>query len=196
MERREGVCVLIRIAAMLALVGVVAATPAAAAMAPSARDKALVVAWLQSRWGAPLESGEADTTRYTLGWADLTGDGRPEAFAYMDGRCGNGGCMMYVLQLQGSKVRMLGRHTITRPPVAVLETKTHGLRDFSVGVCGGGIIRCRRARIQFDGWKYRSNPSLGSELHGRPQHRVVITDGDHGVLLWRAPARTSEPSSP
>jgi hypothetical protein len=145
------------------------APSAQAARSPEPRAGATIRAWLADRLGEDFHA-----SGYVLGWADLTGDGRPEAFAYMSDMCGSGGCNMYVLQLRGDRVRMLGRHTITRLPIAVLDTRTHGLRDFSVGACGGGIHPCYRAWMRFDGWKYLSNPSLAAALPpGRREHVVI-----------------------
>ena len=122
--------------------------------------------------------------RYQLGWADLTGDGRPEALVLIGGPswCGSGGCQMYVLQMRAGGIRMLGRHTITRAPIALLDTRTNGLRDFSVASCT--YRGCDRARIQFDGTKYRSNPSMAPVLSGRFRETVVIRREDKTMPLF------------
>jgi len=78
------------------------------------------------------------TTRYVRAFFDLDGDGKPEAIVYVSGRawCGTGGCRMLILQRNGSSFQVVARTTVTRPPIRVLETSTHGWRDVSVGVAG------------------------------------------------------------
>lgn len=154
----------------------IAAMTLAAAAAPAASSAAspadiAVRDWLRAR----LERAEVD---HTLAWADLNGDDRAEALAYVTDRemCGMGGCMLYILEPRRSGLQLRGRLTITRPPISVLQTRTHGWRDVGVGVCGGGITTCYRARVQFDGWKYRSNPSLARALkRGAPERIVIAT---------------------
>jgi hypothetical protein len=168
-------------ARIVAGVLVAATVVIAPALSAPAGGEAAVRAWLQHRLGAKAR-GDRDVG-YQLGWADLTGDGRPEAFALISGRwwCGSGGCSMYVLQVRTGDVRMLGRHTITRAPIAVLDTRTNGLRDFSVASCTSR--GCDRARIQFDGTKYRSNPSVAPVLRGRFREAVVIRREDKATQL-------------
>jgi hypothetical protein len=91
---------------------------------------------------------------------------------------------MYILEVRRSGIRLLGRTTITRTPIGVLRTRTHGYRDVAVGVCGGGIRRCYRARLQFDGWKYMSNPSMAYAVKGRPAEQIVIRDHDPGRPIF------------
>lgn len=156
-------------------------TRADAAHVPSTMAEQTVRDWLRHELGPPKQSSRFyGLPRYTLAWSDLNGDGRPEALAYISGRgwCGTGGCDMYILEVGPSRIRRLASTTITRPPISVLETPTHGYRDVAVRVCGGGIIRCYRARLQFDGRTYTSNPSMAYHVKGHPPERVVIGDND------------------
>ncbi len=52
--------------------------------------------------------------------------------------------------------------SITRPPIRVLPTVTHGWHDLGVMVAGGGIIPGYEARLRFDGHSYPSNPTVPS----------------------------------
>lgn len=158
--------------------------------APSPGAEEAVLVWLRARLGSPTP------TRYLIGWQDLNGDGLPEAIVYITGRdwCGSGGCHMYILQLHGRGILKRASTTVTQLPISVLNTRTHGWRDVAVGVCGGGATRCYRAKLQFDGHKYMSNPSLAYALIDHPPARVVIqSDGDSRPLYGDALTGPSGP---
>lgn len=69
------------------------ASLAAPPAAQPGRDSVLH-AFLQERFSE--DRGSYADTRYAHGWADLDGDGRPEAFVYMmsGNYCGSGGCAL------------------------------------------------------------------------------------------------------
>ncbi len=113
--------------------------------------------------------GEIRSTRYASDFVDLKGDGAREAIVYvMDDEhqwfqhhwCGSGGCTMLVLAPTGSSYKIVGRVTITRPPIRVLVTKSHGWHDIGVWVQGGGIQPGYEAKLSFNGKTYPSNPSV------------------------------------
>jgi hypothetical protein len=109
--------------------------------------------------------------------ADLNGDGRNEIFLYVDdpGLCGSGGCSLIVLSPRGSSYRKVMRTTITKLPITILRTTTHGWRDVGVTVQGGGIMRPYMARLRFNGTRYPSNPTVPPALPlRRPAGRVLI----------------------
>lgn len=68
--------------------------------------------------------------------------------------------------------------TITRPPIRVLETKSHGWHDLAVFVAGGGIQPGYEADVPFNGERYATNPSSPPAHRLSPQSagRVVIPD--------------------
>jgi len=112
---------------------------------------------------------EHHLTRYSVALSDLNGDHRPEALIYamataeggdQTDLCGSGGCMLYVLSLTPTGYRLVTKITITRPPIRVLPTTSHGWSDLSVLVAGGGIIPGYEARLRFDGHGYPANPTI------------------------------------
>ncbi len=102
---------------------------------------------------------------YRWAEADLNGDGQAEQFIYAsDPRwCGSGGCTLFVLTRQPDGYRTVLRSTVTRLPVRLLPTTSHGWRDLAVGVGGGGD-RADAARLSFDGKAYPGNPTLAPRL--------------------------------
>jgi hypothetical protein len=147
-------------------------------------SEASVWAYLQNRLrDAP---GDRDS-RYVLAWVDLNGDGRNEAVARImsRGTCGTGGCNMYVLSPHGRRWSLVGRMTITRLPVRVLNSRTRGWRDLGVHqsyCCEGGRFASYEALIPFDGRTYPSNPSMtpSRRLRRPAAGRVLISDEDRG----------------
>jgi len=91
-----------------------------------------VRAYLQNR----LKDARTDypDTRYALAWVDLNGDGRNEAVVRIMSRgyCGSGGCQMYVLSPSRRRWSLVGRMTITKPPIRVLNSRNHGWRDLGL----------------------------------------------------------------
>ena len=108
-------------------------------------------------------------TRYSVALADLNGDDRPEALIYAMATAGgggqadlwgSGGCVLYVLSLAPTGYQQVTNILITRPPIRVLPTVTHGWHDLAVLVAGGGINPGYEARLRFDGRSYPSNPTV------------------------------------
>jgi putative lipoprotein len=92
---------------------------------------------------------------------DLNGDGRKEAvvLATDRGHCGSGGCAFYILSQRQGRWQVVSRSTVTRTPVRVLASETHGWRDLSVAIGGGGG-RSGLVRLRYDGRRYPSNPTV------------------------------------
>lgn len=137
----------------------------------SAGDEKLK-AYLQHYVGGPKPYGNA-STRYIAAFADLQDNGSEDAIVYFtdDAWCGTGGCTMLVLAPTTSSYRLVTRTTITRTPIRVLSTKSHGWHDIAVWVQGGGIQPGYEAKLSFDGNKYPSNPSV---LPAKPLQLNVV----------------------
>lgn len=115
-------------------------------------------------------------TRYSVAMEDLNGDGQPEALIYAMATtggggttdlCGSGGCDLYVLALPANGYREVSNISISRPPIRVLRTITHGWHDLGVQVAGGGITAGYEARLRFNGAKYPSNPTVPPATRSR-----------------------------
>jgi hypothetical protein len=116
--------------------------------------------------------------RFIVGFADLNDDGKPEAIVHLTSsyRCGSGGCTTLILVRQGDSWRILTEVSVTRAPILVVVTKSHGWRSIGVWVQGGGIQTGYEAELRFDGKTYPENPSMApaGRLAGASQGEVVI----------------------
>jgi len=130
---------------------------------------------------------EDKTTRYSSAFVDLRDDGTQEIIVYVSGQhwCGSGGCTMLLLTADGPSYKVVTSFTITRPPIRVLATKTHGWRDIAVQVRGGGQLGYE-AGLSFDGKTYPPNPSVppARPLLEKVAGKVVITYEDEGTPLY------------
>ncbi|OGN43274.1 MAG: hypothetical protein A2623_10010 [Caulobacterales bacterium RIFCSPHIGHO2_01_FULL_70_19] len=92
--------------------------------------------------------------------------------------CGSGGCTLLVVEAKREGPVLLGRTTITRPPIRVLTSRTNGMPDLGVLVCGGGIVDCHEAVLPFDGRRYASNPTMPPAWRPPtpPDGEVVISE--------------------
>lgn len=96
--------------------------------------------------------------RYAFAMTDLNNDAIDDAIVLLQGqnRCGSGGCTLLVLQgLADNKYQVVSTATVVDTPIYALSYRTHGWRDLMVYSKGTGSVR-----LQFDGDKYPSNPSL------------------------------------
>ena len=116
-------------------------------------------------------------TKYRVANADLNGDGQPEVLIYDDGpdSCGSGGCDLFVLSRVAGRVIVISDVSITRPPIRVLPSISHGWHDLGVFVAGGGIIPGYTARLRYDGRHYPENPTVPpAEPMRHPTGRIVL----------------------
>ena len=123
-----------------------------------------------------LKSYLRDTDiEYFAGSFDLNNDGETEAVVYLisPGYCGSGGCTTLVVTPESNSFRVISRITITRLPIRVLEESSHGWRNLSVQVQGGGIIRPYEAELRFDGNTYPTNPTMPPARRLRRESRGV-----------------------
>jgi len=126
-------------------------------------------------------------TRYASGWADLNGDGRPEALVYLmsSNYCGSGGCTLFIYTPEQSSFSQHGSMGVTSLPVRALNTRTRGWRDLAVGVSGGGTP-ARTVLIQHGAITYPENPTVAPArtLRRTPPGQVVIAANDRGRPLF------------
>ncbi len=135
--------------------------------------------------GAPPSPDE--TLRVSTANVDLRGDGTKETLVYLNGRdwCGSGGCHLLVLVPQGSSFKIVSRIPITRPPIRILPTRSHGWSDLGVTVAGGGIMRAYVAKLPFNGVRYAENPTMppASPAKGA-KGTIAISADDPGEALF------------
>jgi len=110
---------------------------------------------------AGLDAGGGKTTEYFAAFAGLTDDGAKEVIVYQtnDGWCGTGGCTTLILAPKNHSYRVVSKVMITRPPIRMLATKSHGWHDIAVRVQGGGIQSGYEAKLSFNGKSYPVSPS-------------------------------------
>ena len=140
---------------------------ALATAAPDRRRDATLRAFLQREFREESDAlgvsrGRGPDIRYAAAFVDLNGDGKQEAVVYLTGRdlCGSGGCDLYIYTPRRGSWREVTALSITRLPVRLLRGRTHGWRDISVFVAGGGILPGYDAQLKFNGRTYPTNPTV------------------------------------
>lgn len=127
----------------------------------------------------PQEDRALTATKFQIAWADLNGDGQAEAIIYVSGPawCGSGGCQLVVFERQGAALRLRGRMSVIRLPIAVLDHRTNGWRDLSAAVGGGGIDH-HLVALPFDGERYVDNPTTppARPIKAHQKTGIVIPD--------------------
>jgi hypothetical protein len=122
----------------------------------------------------PTPSSE---TSVAIASVDLNGDNKQEHVIYVRGRawCGSGGCLALVLQQAKESYQVIGRITVARLPIRVLDSKNSGWRSIGVWVQGGGIKQGYEATLQFEHGKYPGNPTTLSARRATPNsHRGLV----------------------
>lgn len=126
--------------------------------------------------------------RYVAGFADLDGDGRPEAIVqvFASSACGSGGCNLHVFSFGREGWGMVSTMTVANAPIRVLDTRSRGWRDLAVRVAGGGIRGGYEAQLRFNGRAYPGNPTVppARPLTRRVPGQVLVADGDRGRPLF------------
>lgn len=140
---------------------------------------------LQRYAGSPHPEFEPSSFLYAF--VDLDGTGKLEAVAYLTGRgwCGSGGCRLLVMTQQGPSYKVITMIPAVKLPIRVLESKSHGWRDLSVFIQGGGIIRGYDEIVRFDGNGYRepSDVAPASGAKGT-KGKVILSWDDKKVPLY------------
>lgn len=120
---------------------------------------------------------DSGTARYALAFRHLHVGGPPEAIVYLAGPswCGTGGCRTLILADHGTSWQTITHITISRPPILVLPSTSHGWRSIAVWVQGGGAQPGYEAELRYDGKTYPSNPSMP------PARRLKSATGDIAI---------------
>lgn len=100
--------------------------------------------------------------------------------------CGSGACNLWILRRTQTGYTPVGDLTVTRLPLRVLETSSHGLPDLAVAVGGGGA-EPHEALIQFDGRRYASNPSTAPVLAPDTPGTTLLTAEDYEAMSAARP---------
>jgi hypothetical protein len=179
--------------ALLLWVPTIAAEPAGRSSAEEVQFRGWLTKYLSD------DRTDYDVSDLVYGYAlvDLNGDGRNEAVVWArDNRtCGTGGCDLQVFVHKKSGWQLVSSTTITRPPIKVLSTRTHGWRDLAALQAGGGIVRPYDARLQYDGKQYRSvSPEDWTGRKSAPviSGRVIIAD----ATMPLSPSKCRQKKSP
>ncbi|QTC93087.1 hypothetical protein [Brevundimonas goettingensis] len=98
--------------------------------------------------------------------------------------CGSGGCVLLAARKTDAGFERIGRLTVVRAPIRVLDSRSHGLPDLAVGVAGGGATP-HEALIPFDGTRYASNPTVAPArpIEGAAPGQTLITDDTPKVTV-------------
>jgi hypothetical protein len=114
---------------------------------------------------------------YFEAFADLNGDGTPEAIAYVAGPmvCGTGGCPLLVFTRAADEYRLVSSMAVVQPPVRLSPRSSQGWRNLVVGVGGGGMA-AGNAELKFDGTSYPTNPTVP------PAERVADLAGSEVLI--------------
>ena len=131
-----------------------------------------------------VESGEP--TRYAAAFVDLNGDRQAEVVVYLSGGgwCGSGGCTTLILKRNGDDFRVVTRITISRLPILILPTASHGWRDIIISVAGGGVEPGGEVALSFDSHTYPTNPTMPpAKPVVRARGRVLISEDSVGRPL-------------
>ena len=103
-----------------------------------------------------------------------------------DASCGSGGCNTLILAREGASWKVIQSITITRPPIRVLASTSHGWHSISVWVQGGGIQPGYEAEPRFGGRTYPAGVSWP------PPIRISLTAGEQDVKLAAMKAHASQ----
>ncbi len=118
-------------AACIGLASAMMPSPGAAAPPEKAELKAKVMRFIDGKAGNTGDTSEAPS-EITIDYADLNGDGAPEAVVIIKGflYCGSRGCAAYVLDLGGPEARSIGEFIAVQ--IEPLASNTGGWRDIAI----------------------------------------------------------------
>lgn len=137
-----------------------------------------------------LAGGASDrTVKFSFAEVNLDAKGPNQVIVYLmgGGWCGSGGCTTLILSRYNSSYRVITKVSVTRPPIRILESRSHGWLDIAVWVQGGGVIPGYECQLRFDGKSYPSNPTVPPAIAARAAMpgRIIINRTDEGVDLYQ-----------
>jgi len=155
-----------------------------------ATDQALQTSLTQflQKWDTDPDEPRDETARYAAAFYDLNGSGSPQAIVYLLDKqfCGTGGCPTLILTQDKDSWRIVTEVSISRPPIRVLPTTSHGWHDIAVFVAGGGILPGYEAKLRFDGKTYPSNPSMppSEKMKDQTAGETLIPSMESAIPLY------------
>jgi len=128
------------------------------------------------------------TTYYFAAFVDLQDNGTQDVIVYFtDSRswCGTGGCTTLVLIPVGESYRVVSKIVTTRPPIRVLDTKSHGWHDLAVRAQWDDVP-AYEAKLSFNGKSYpfSTSSSRTQRLEERVSGKVAVPPDAQGVPLF------------
>ncbi len=72
--------------------------------------------------------------------------------------------MALLLEPAGASFKVIDKFTLVRLPIRVLPSKHNGWNDIAMRVQGGGAVHGYTAILQFNGYRYPTNPSVAPKL--------------------------------
>ncbi len=97
------------------------------------------------------------TPKYQYSLTDLNGDGHDDAIVLITDNkyCGSGGCILNIYRGTKEGFKFVSSSTICKPPIRVLNDRSHGWKSIVVYSGGTGDVV-----LNFNGKKYPLNPSM------------------------------------
>lgn len=128
---------------------------------------------LESAIAAAVGATPGQEIRYLYNRVSLTREGR-QVLVTLLGQdwSGSGGNTALVMEKSGPTYRLVTRFTLVNPPILVGPGASHGWKDLTWLVAGGGVT-AHYATLHFDGKTYPANPSdvpatpIGTVLSGK-----------------------------
>ncbi len=93
---------------------------------------------------------------------DLNGDNKDEIFVYLLGQLVSGSGGTTSLIIEGENYEVISEFTLVQNPIIISKDKTNGWNDIIMQVTDGA--QSSYVKLEFDGVKYPSNPSIATEL--------------------------------